>query len=85
MTLSSMERITADGVFIFISLKPNNQPFEHLVDMNEQGFTLTDGLAQTSVKGIFAAGDNRESAIAQVAAATGEGVLARYGIRNYLK
>jgi thioredoxin reductase (NADPH) len=42
-------------------------------------------LAQTSVEGVFAAGDCREGAIAQVAAATGEGVLASYGIRNYLK
>ena len=42
-------------------------------------------LLETSVPGIFAAGDNREGAIAQVAAATGEGVLASYGLRNYLK
>ena len=45
----------------------------------------TTGLAQTSVEGNFAAGDCREGAIAQVAAATGEGVLASYGIRSYLK
>jgi len=79
-----VEVITADGVFIFIGLKPNNQSFKGLVDMNEQGFITTTGLAATSVEGIFAAGDNREGAIAQVAAATGEGVLASYGIREYL-
>ena len=53
--------------------------------MDKSGFIQTTGLAQTSVDGIFAAGDCREGAIAQVAAATGEGVLASYGIRNYLK
>lgn len=79
------ELITADGVFIFIGLVPNNQLFEGLVDLNEQGFVKTTGLAETSVEGIFAAGDNREGAIAQVAAATGEGVLASYGLRAYLK
>lgn len=79
------EVIKADGVFIFIGLIPNNQPFEGLVELNEQGFIKSSGLAQTSVPGIFAAGDNREGAIAQVAAATGEGVLASYGIREYLK
>lgn len=78
------EIITADGVFIFIGLDPNNATFEGLVELNEQGFITTTGLAETSVKGIFAAGDNREGAIAQVASATGEGVLASYGIRNYL-
>jgi thioredoxin reductase (NADPH) len=79
------EIITADGVFIFIGLIPNNKPFENLVELNESGFIKTTGLAETSVKGIFAAGDNREGAIAQVAAATGEGVLASYGLREYLK
>lgn len=79
------ETITADGVFIFIGLIPNNNTFKGLVDMNKQGFILTEGLAKTSAPGIFAAGDNREGAIAQVAAATGEGVLASYGLREYLK
>jgi len=81
----AVETIDADGVFIFIGLLPNNQVFKGLVEMNEGGFIKTSGLAQTSLKGIFAAGDNREGAIAQVAAATGEGVLASYGIREYLK
>tara|TARA_B100000809_G_C15137276_1_gene531234 strand:- start:4213 stop:5619 length:1407 start_codon:yes stop_codon:yes gene_type:complete len=77
--------ITADGVFIFIGLIPNTTPFEGIVELDERGFIQTTALAETSVKGIFAAGDCREGAIAQVAAATGEGVLASYGIRNYLK
>ncbi|WP_111707404.1 FAD-dependent oxidoreductase [Lutibacter citreus] len=79
------ELISADGVFIFIGLIPNTSPFKDLISLNERGFITTSGLAQTSVEGIFAAGDCREGAIAQVAAATGEGVLASYGIRNYLK
>jgi len=79
------ELISADGVFIFIGLIPNTKPFKNLITLNEKGFIKTTGLAATSIKGIFAAGDCREGAIAQVAAATGEGVLASYGIRNYLK
>ena len=77
--------LKANGVFIFIGLIPNTESFENLVDLNEGNFIKTSGLAETSVEGIFAAGDCREGAIAQVAAATGEGVLASYGIRNYLK
>ena len=77
--------IEADGVFIFIGLLPNTKSFNGVVDLDKRGFIQTTGLAQTSVEGIFAAGDCREGAIAQVAAATGEGVLASYGIRNYLK
>ncbi|MFL0079713.1 FAD-dependent oxidoreductase [Tenacibaculum maritimum] len=77
--------IEADGTFIFIGLIPNTQAFKKLVTLNSRGFIQTTGLAQTSVEGIFAAGDCREGAIAQVAAATGEGVLASYGIKDYLK
>jgi thioredoxin reductase (NADPH) len=77
--------VKADGAFIFIGLIPNTHSFKGIVDLDMSGFIQTTGLAQTSVDGIFAAGDCREGAIAQVAAATGEGVLASYGIRNYLK
>ena len=77
--------IKADGAFVFIGLIPNTTSFKGLVDLNKQGFITSQGLAETSVKGIFAAGDCREGAIAQVAAATGEGVLASYGVRDYLK
>jgi len=77
--------LVADGVFIFIGLIPNTTSFKGIIDLDSRGFIQTTGLAETSVKGIFAAGDCREGAIAQVAAATGEGVLASYGIRNYLK
>jgi len=79
------ELLTADGAFIFIGLIPNTENFKNLVALNERGFIKSSGLAKTSVDGIFAAGDCREGAIAQVAAATGEGVLASYGIREYLK
>ncbi len=77
--------LEADGAFIFIGLVPNTNSFKDIVELNERGFIKTSGLAETSVEGIFAAGDCREGAIAQVAAATGEGVLASYGIKDYLK
>ncbi len=78
------EVIKADGVFVFIGLVPNTKDFKGIIDLDERGFIKTTGLGQTSVPGIFAAGDNRQGAIAQVAAATGEGVLASYGLREYL-
>jgi thioredoxin reductase (NADPH) len=84
-TTNKEEIIEADGVFIFIGLIPNTKPFENIIELNERGFIKTTGLAKTSIEGIFAAGDCREGAIAQVAAATGEGVLASYGLRDYLK
>ena len=80
-----ISEIEADGVFIFIGLIPNTQIFDGLLDLDEHGFIKTTGFGQTNIEGIFAAGDCRKGAIAQVAAATGEGVLASYGIKDYLK
>jgi thioredoxin reductase (NADPH) len=77
--------LKADGVFVFIGLIPNTKPFEGLINLSQSGHILTKGLNQTNVPGIFAAGDCRFGAIAQVAAATGEGVVASYGIKEYLK
>ncbi|GAK88965.1 thioredoxin reductase [Nonlabens ulvanivorans] len=75
----------ADGSFIFIGLIPNTDNVKGIIDLNDSGFITTTGLGETNIKGVFAAGDCREGAIAQVAAATGEGVLASYGVRQFFK
>ena len=84
-TTKKEDILTADGCFVFVGLIPNTKTFKDIVNLNEKGFIKTTALGETSVKGIFAAGDCREGAIAQVAAATGEGVLASYGVKSYLK
>jgi thioredoxin reductase (NADPH) len=84
-TTDKTEEIHADGAFIFIGLIPNTENVKGFIDLDSRGFITTTGLGETSVKGVFAAGDCREGAIAQVAAATGEGVLASYGVRQYFK
>jgi len=80
-----ISELYADGAFIFIGLIPNTTAFKEAIQLNPKGFIQTKGLGETSVAGIFAAGDCREGAIAQVAAATGEGVLASYGVKAFLK
>lgn len=76
--------ITADGVFVFIGMTPNTSFLEGFLDLDDDGRIIAGGLNETSRKGIFAAGDCRSGAIAQVASATGEGVVASYGARDYL-
>ena len=79
------ELLKADGVFVFIGLIPNTQFLEGLLELDTRGFISTDcASAKTKTTGIFAAGDCRSGAIAQVAAATGEGVLASYAIKSFL-
>ena len=79
------ETIKADGVFVFVGLIPNTKFLEGFVELDERKFVKTEcGTVQTSVNGVLAAGDCRQGAVAQVAAATGEGVMASYAVRRYL-
>ena len=80
-----VSELYADGAFIFIGLIPNTEAFKDSIQLNAKGFIQTQGSGETSIAGVFAAGDCREGAIAQVAAATGEGVLASYGVKAFLK
>ncbi len=73
------------GVFVFIGLQPNTQLLQGVVDLDERGFILTDGMLQTSVPGIFAAGDARSDSTKQAASAAGEGAAAALAIRRYIE
>ncbi|MCW2545477.1 MAG: hypothetical protein JWM40_3029 [Frankiales bacterium] len=74
-----------DGAFIFIGLSPNTEVVKDLVDVDEQGFVVTDAGLQTSVPGVFAAGDVRAGSTKQAASAAGEGAAVALGIRRYLE
>jgi len=73
------------GVFVFVGLSPNSQPFEDVVKVDEQGFILTGIDFQTSTEGIFAAGDVRASSTKQLVSAAGEGAAAALAIREHLR
>jgi thioredoxin reductase (NADPH) len=75
-----------DGVFVFVGLMPNSQFLQgEPVKLDEIGFVMTDSGLQTSMKGVFAAGDIRSGATMQIASASGEGATAALKIREYLE
>ncbi len=75
-----------DGVFVFIGLKPNTAFLQHSdIRLDDYGFIITDSNLETSVPGIFAAGDVRSGATMQIASASGEGATAALKIREYLE
>ncbi len=79
------EELHPGAVFIFIGLDPNTGFVRDLVDVDQGGFVQTDSTLQTSVGGIFAAGDVRQGSTKQVASAVGEGATAALMIRQYLE
>ncbi len=75
-----------DGVFVFVGLIPNTQFLaESDIELDEVGFVRTDKHLQTTMPGVFAAGDVRSGATMQIASAVGEGATAALMIREYLE
>lgn len=79
------KNVSCDGVFIFVGLKPNTDFIKGLLDMDSQGFILTDENLQSSRKGIFACGDCRLRPLRQVVTACGEGAEAAVASYNYVE
>lgn len=80
-----MSELTVPGVFVFIGLSPNSQPFKDIVKIDNQGFILTGIDFQTSTEGIFAAGDVRSGSTKQLVSAAGEGAAAALAVREHLR
>lgn len=75
-----------DGVFIFIGLLPNTAFLEGSdIALDDIGMIKSDDELQTSMPGVFVAGDVRSGATMQIASATGEGATAALMIRKYLE
>ncbi|HEY0753613.1 MAG TPA: FAD-dependent oxidoreductase [Ktedonobacteraceae bacterium] len=77
--------LSVPGVFVFVGLTPNSQPFKDFVKLDKQGFIMTSLDFQTSTPGIFAAGDVRAGSTKQLVSAAGEGAAAALAIREYLR
>lgn len=73
------------GVFVYVGLEPNTAFLRGLVTLDPAGHIETDIMMQTSVPGIFAAGDIRAHSVAQLAAVAGDGATAAVAAWRYLK
>ena len=77
--------LAADGVFIYVGNVPLTKPFTDLGILDDQGWVKTDTLLKTSVPGIFAIGDVRETPLRQIATAVGDGAIAGQQVYQYIK
>jgi len=81
VTLKNGERVPFSFLFFFLGATPCTGWLGDVVERDEKGFILTgadagtDGLLETSVPGIFAAGDVRSGSVKRCATAVGEGAM----------
>ena len=73
------------AVFVFIGLLPNTELVKGLVELDDLGFIVTRSNLETSVTGLFAAGDCRHGSTKQIASAVGEGATVALMVREYLE
>lgn len=75
--------LALDGVFIAVGITPNTRPYEGLLEL-ENGYIRADEEGNTSVPGIYAAGDARTKRLRQIVTAVADGANAVTSAERYL-
>lgn len=80
----SVKDIDCDGVFVSIGRIPATEFLSDSVELDPSGYVIADESMQTSVNGVFAAGDIRTKALRQVVTAVADGAVAVHHAEKYL-
>lgn len=73
------------GVFVFAGYVPATDLVRGVVELDDYGYVVTHGYLETSVPGVYAAGDLRTKNLRQVVTATADGAIAAVELERYAK
>jgi thioredoxin reductase (NADPH) len=79
-----VSELATDGVFVYVGLDPNTRLFADKLQLDPQGYVVTDKMQRTSVPGVFAAGDVQDPYFRQVVIAAGTGAAAAIEAEHFL-
>lgn len=82
--LSNGKKIDTDGIFVFIGLVPQSQIVKDMVE-TENGFIKTNSRNETTLPGLFAAGDVTTTSFRQVVTAAADGARASHSADEYIE
>ena len=77
--------IAVAGCFIWVGILPNLEFLPEIVELDQYGFIIVDANMQTSVAGVYAAGDVRSTPLRQIATAVGDAAIAVFSAEHYLQ
>ena len=73
------------GVFVFVGYEPISELFRGQLDMNGQGYIITDEDMKTNIEGVYAAGDIRPNRLRQLVTAVSDGAVAATSIERFVE
>ena len=76
--------LACDGLFVSVGRRPATDLFAGQVALDDGGYVIAGESTETSVPGVFAAGDLRTKQVRQVVTAVADGAVAVHGVESYL-
>ncbi|MBL6993994.1 thioredoxin-disulfide reductase [Desulfobacula sp.] len=77
--------LKANGCFIWVGILPNTSFLNDTIETDEFGFILTDKKMQTSVPGVYAVGDVRDTPLRQISTAVGDAAIAALSAEHFIE
>ena len=78
------KELEVDGCFVWVGIQPNTDFLKDTVALDESGFIIVDKNMQTSVSGVYAAGDVRDTPLRQITTAVGDAAIAVSSAEHYI-
>lgn len=79
------KKLPVAGVFIFVGIKPNSAFVEDVLELDANGFIITNENLETNIPGVYAAGDVRRKNLRQVVTACADGAIAVYQAQQFIE
>lgn len=76
--------IEVSAVFIAIGLVPDNRIFDKIINIDDNGYIISDENCKTNIEGVYVAGDTRTKLLRQIITAASDGAIAGFQAANFI-